>query len=317
MAESQSHPSETRWRDLRTGILFVVGIALAGTLGLIIGKNTGILVRHDTAHIFLADIKGLTEGNMVTISGKKVGTVALMKFETHHDTSGVCVDLDIRDEFFQLITDDSHVFIKSLGVLGDKYVDIQLGRSERPLRDGGWLSASHTPGVEELTNSALETMGHISDISARINRGEGTVGRLIASSELADKLLATATNVEQITRRINSGEGLAGKVLADKHLASSAMGLVDSLHAIASDLRTGKGTAGALLRDSSLYAGMRGVLQRSDSLLAHLDSPHGTTGRFIHDSTAYVELSRTLMALDSLLVDFKEHPSRYVKVSVF
>ena len=50
MAESLStEPGqpETRWRDLRTGLVFVAGLLLAAVLGLIIGP-TGIL-RYDKA----------------------------------------------------------------------------------------------------------------------------------------------------------------------------------------------------------------------------------------------------------------------------
>jgi len=317
MANSDTSATGTRWRDLRTGFVFVAGLALAGTLALLIGKNTGLLTKHDTAHIFLADIKGLTEGNMVTVSGKKVGTIASMHFESRNDTPGIRIDLDIRDEYFKLINEDAHAVVKSLGVLGDKYVDIQLGRSTRLLHDGGWLSAAHSPGMEELTSSALQTMGEFANITSRISRGEGTVGKLISSDDLATRLMNTAANLESISEKLRRGEGLAGRLFVDRTLADSVVSTLGDLHTIVSGLRQGQGTVGQLLVDTTLYFHMSRTVARSDSLLASLNSQNGSSGRFIHDSTMYVEFTRSLVALDSLLNDLKMNPERYLRFSVF
>jgi phospholipid/cholesterol/gamma-HCH transport system substrate-binding protein len=305
------------WRNLRTGILFVVGILLAAALGLIIGKNTSLLSRHDTVYMFLSEIRGLSEGNMVTISGKKIGVVQSMDFASRNDTAGVVVTLNVVHEYFHLITADSRAIVRALGVLGDKYVDITLGHSAQLVQDGDYLTVVAEPGLEELTASALKTMNTIEDISAKINRGEGTIGKLITSTELNDKLLKTAANIEAVTGKLMKGDGLASRLINEKQMADRASSLITDLSDVAGSLKAGKGTLGKLLMDETFYNTLSTSMRRTDSLLAQMNSPNSSIGRFVRDDEFYKHLDHSIMSLDSLLTDFKQNPGRYVKVSVF
>lgn len=305
------------WRNLRTGVLFVLGLILAGTLGLIIGKNSSLLSRHDTARLFISNIKGLSEGNMVAISGKKIGVVKSMDFAERNDSSGVIVTLDIVSDNFGLITSDSRATIKSLGVLGDKYIDITLGHSKEKIQDGGFLTVLVDPGLEELTASAINTMNTIQDISAKINKGEGTIGKLITSNELNEKLLKTAANVETMTNRLMNGNGLAARLINDQQMAGHVSSLVTNLEAVSASLKAGNGTLGKFIVDESFYNNLSSVIRRSDSLFAQLNNPHSNFGKLTRDEELYKHIDHSILSLDSLLMDFKLNPDRYVKVSVF
>lgn len=315
---------ELRWRNLRTGVLFVTGLLLMGWLALYIGKNTGLLTKHDHAFVFVPDIKGLTEGNLVSISGKKVGIVDKMKFITHNDTSGILLDLDIRDEFFGLIPKDSKATIKSLGVLGDKYIDISIGHSQQLLADGGSLSLSVDPGVEELTASALKTMDAFNTVTQKIANGEGTVGKLIASTDLSDRLDQTMSNINLITQKLGTGNGLASKLLNDTKMTDDLAATLQNLNELSVSIKQGKGSVGKLLVEDGFYNNLASFSRHSDSVLQQLSNPNGLFGKMSRDQEVYNNMNATLVSLhesvkslDSLFVDLKKNPSRYLKVSVF
>lgn len=305
------------WRNLRTGILFVAGIILAGILGLIVGKNTSLLARHDTAYLFLSDIKGLAEGNMVAISGKKIGVVKALDFEQRIDTSGVRVTLDIVDEFFGLITSDSKATIRALGVLGDKYIEITLGRSQVKLKDGGYLAVSMDPGLDDLTSSAIKTMNTIQELSSKINNGEGSLGKLITTNELNEKVIKTMSNIETMTNKFSHGSGLLATLINDEALAKRVASLITNLSDVSASLREGKGSLGKLMVDESFYNNLSSLAKRTDSLLAKLSTREGTLGKFSNDPAVYDNLNRSILSLDSLLIDLKQNPDRYLTVKVF
>ncbi|MBI5472347.1 MAG: MCE family protein [Ignavibacteriae bacterium] len=318
MAKVDTSPTgRTTWRNLRTGLLFVGGVIIAATLGLIIGKNTNLLTTHDTAHLFVMDIKGMSEGNMVAIGGKKIGVVKSMDFAKRGDTTGVVVTLDITSEHFKLITKDSKAILKALGVLGDAYVDIALGSSDEFLEDGGYLEAVASPGMDELIKSAIETMSTIQDISLTISKGEGTFGKLVRSNELNEKLLKAAGNLEAITNSIVRGQGLAGRLINDKQLAGRVSDILDNLAEVSSSIRSGKGSLGKFIVDESFYDRLSAITHRADSLFVRINNPNTTLGKLTRDAELYKHLDHSIISLDSLLMDFKENPSRYVKVSVF
>ena len=305
------------WRNLRTGILFIGGILLAAALGLIIGKNSNLLTRHDAAYLFMTDIRGLSEGNMVAISGKKIGVVQSMDFAFRNDTAGVVVSLDLVHDYFHMITTDSRAVIRALGVLGDKYVDVTLGHSPEHLQGGEYLPVIAEPGLEELTASALATMNTIQDVSSKINKGEGTIGKLITTSELNDRLVATAANLESLSVALTHGTGLLPRLLNDREMGQHASSLLANLSDVTAAVRSGKGTLGKLIVDDSLYASLDHVMRGADSLVTRLQSPESSVGRLAHDDGMYRHLDHSIISLDSLLMDLQRNPGRYVRISIF
>lgn len=310
-------PSSTiNWKNLRTGLLFVSGIVLAAVLGLVIGKNTSLLSGLTNVYIFVQDVQGLAENNFVSVSGKKVGTVSTMKFTTRNDTQGVVVKLLIRSEFEELITKDSKAKIKSLGVLGDKYIDITPGIGQ-PIREGDFITVVSEPGLDQLTTSALDVMNKLGDLLDKVNKGEGTVGKLVTSTELIDRLNSTAANLDKTTNRLANGNGIVAKMINDEQLANNVASLVTNLNGLSRSLKNGEGSLGKLMTDDTFYKNLNAVSARADSLIARLENPKGTLGRLSNDPALYENLNRTVNSLDSLVTDLKRNPERYVKLSLF
>lgn len=305
-----------KWRDLRTGVVFIVGLVVAGVLLLLVGRNSPVVNRFIDLKIFVQDIEGLAENNFVAISGKKVGTVQAMTIKARNDTIGVEVVMSVRAEFQKVITKDSKAKIKPLGVLGDKYVDIALGSGE-PVSDGDYLQVEKDVGLGDLTVEGERLIRNLNALLETVNRGEGTLGRLIYSSELIERLERSAEHLERVSASLASSQGLAGRLLNDAELANRFSAIVKDLEAIVASLRQGKGSMGKLLVDDSFYDNLNAATRRLDSLVSSLRNPSGAIGKLASDSALYHNLNRSAIALDSLLRDLKANPSRYINVRVF
>ncbi len=308
--------SNLRWRDLRTGLVFVIGLILAAILLLIVGRNSPVINKFITLRIFVQDIEGLTENNFVAISGKKVGTVQALTIKERNDTIGVEVLMSVRAEFQSIITKDSKAKIKPLGVLGDKYVDITLGHSE-PVSDGDFLLVEKDLGLADVTTEGVKLIRNLNEVLEKINRGEGTLGKLITSSELMDKLMHTAENLERISTTLASNQGLAGRLMNDPELANRFVNLTKNLESITALLREGKGSMGKLLVEDSFYNNLDSTTKQLNLFISGLQNPSSTLGKLTADSLLYHNLNRAVIALDSLLRDLKANPSRYINVHMF
>ena len=325
MAAVPNAEGKILWRDLKTGVFFLFGLALMAWLGFYIGKNTGLLTPHHTVKVFVPDIKGLNEGNFVGISGKKVGTVRTMEFVQRNDTNGILLTLDIMgDEFFSLIRKDSKATIRSMGVLGDKRVDITLGHSKELLADGGSLELEVEPGLEDLTASAIKTMKNVGAITDRIEQGEGTLGKLITTNELNDKVESAIAGLTSLEAKLTSGNGLAPKLLNDGAMAQKVDETLKNLNEITASLKQGNGSVGKFVMGDEFLTKLSGVTSRTDSLITMLSDSRGSLAKFSHDPAVYDNLNTSILTmqasikhLDSLFVDLKKNPGRYVHVSVF
>lgn len=287
---------ELKWSDLKTGIFFVIGLGFAAYLGLVIGRNTSVFSGVTTVRFIAKNVDGLAENNFVSVAGKKIGTVSKIDFTRKNDSLYVITDLKLRNEFAALVTKDSKASIRSLGVLGDKYVDITTGSGE-PVREGDFIRLETEEGLAAIASSASKTLEKINTLLDNINTGKGPAGRLISDEKMGNDLQATMTNLrkssDELTRvssGMSSGKGLLPKLINDRSLAANTVQSMENLN------RT---TA------------------QAETLLKSLNDSQGTLGRLNSDPSLYNNLSRSLISLDSLLTDMKRQPGRYVRFTIF
>lgn len=99
-----------------------------------------------------------------------------------------------------------------------------------------------------------QTLANAAAISARIERGEGTLGRLTAKDDaLWSDLTNAVANVRAATAKLKSGEGLLGRAFNDAALADDAAKLVANLRTVSERLEKGEGTLGRLMTERELY----------------------------------------------------------------
>lgn len=99
-----------------------------------------------------------------------------------------------------------------------------------------------------------QTLANAAAISARIERGEGTLGRLTAKDDaLWGDLSNAVANVRAATAKLKSGEGLLGRAFNDAALADDAAKLVANLRTVSERLEKGEGTLGRLMTERELY----------------------------------------------------------------
>jgi phospholipid/cholesterol/gamma-HCH transport system substrate-binding protein len=84
-------------------------------------------------------------------------------------------------------------------------------------------------------------------ITARLDRGEGTAGKLLTDKELYERVNAMAGRLEQITTKLDQGQGTAGQLLQDRQL-------YENMNAAASELRS---LIGDIRKDPKKYLNVR------------------------------------------------------------
>jgi phospholipid/cholesterol/gamma-HCH transport system substrate-binding protein len=80
----------------------------------------------------------------------------------------------------------------------------------------------------------------------------------------------------------------------------------------------------AAVSDSLKQSNLKALIEHADQtfartaeLFAMINSGQGTAGQLVVNDSLYNNLNSALASLDSLLTDLREHPKRYVHLSVF
>jgi phospholipid/cholesterol/gamma-HCH transport system substrate-binding protein len=79
---------------------------------------------------------------------------------------------------------------------------------------------------------------------------------------------SASANLDTFASRINRGEGTIGKLATDQALYNRLNSVSERLDKVVGALQAGEGTAGQLLRDKQLYENMNGTMAELRDLIA-------------------------------------------------
>jgi phospholipid/cholesterol/gamma-HCH transport system substrate-binding protein len=131
--------------EIGVGLFMVAGILALAYLSVNLG-NVDILGRQ--GYVVYADfptVGGLQSGAAVEIAGVSVGRVQSISLREYQARVALRIDEAVR------IQDDAIVSIKTKGLIGEKFVQINPGGSEKVVSPGGRLTEVEAPvDLEEL-----------------------------------------------------------------------------------------------------------------------------------------------------------------------
>jgi len=307
------------------GGLIVVAIIILAVAIILIGGEQGFLSRKYDIKARFTRISGLQTGAPVWLAGMRIGHVAQIDFvKADNDTVYIDIIMKINGEVSDLIRRDSEARISTLGLLGDKYVGLTLGSPDSSvIKPGEYVRTNNPIDMEELIGQGVETFEDLSEggkylksIAAKLDTGQGTLGKLINDPDTYFDLAKITEHTERIIRKIDNNEGTIGRIFNDPQLYDKTVDVINRTQILLDTLQNAEGTVNKLIKDPELYDHLKGSLQRVDTLVSRIERGEGTTGKLISDDELYDHLLNTVSSLDSLLNDIKENPEGYFKVKI-
>lgn len=260
---------------VRLGLFVIGGLALFVLAIFVIGKQKNLFNPVFKLTTTFYNVSGLQVGNNIRFSGINVGTVNAIKII---NDSTVRVEMIVRKEIKQFIKADSEVAIGSEGLIGDRLLIISqgsLGSSE--VSEDQVLVSSEPVEMDDIIVSLKVTTENVEVITAElaevmqtINRGEGTLGKLIQDSTIAQNIDQTIANFKK------SSEGIDETIEVTKE---NVFAFMESL----------KITAGKTEIAS----------QQLGEIMTKINSGEGTIGRLIQDTIMAKNLNQTIINLNN------------------
>lgn len=303
------------WVEVRVGmvILFAFAVLLWAAFN---GSGMTVFEKTDELHAYFNDVSGLVFGSPVWLGGIEVGNVTKIEFVERDGVGMIHVAFNVKEAAWSRLSERSQVSVGTMGLMGDKFIAVSMGKpGEQPVEPGATLPTavaadmtSVFSGVPGLMDSVKVTLGHLNTTLARVENGEGLLGRLTTNSATSDEIDSLLHASRLAMREL---------VTTQRRLVVAMEGAAGSIDTLAHDVLHGDGTLARLVYDSSLYVNLRDVSARSDSLLARWESGPGTMGRLSSDSMLYVQVRDVVADTRRLLDDMMANPKKYFKFSVF
>ena len=107
--------------------------------------------------------------------------------------------------------------------------------------------------LESIISNLEATSGSLKNLSQRIERGEGTLGKLLTDESLYNELKVTLSDMGTAVNKLSSSEGTLVKLFQDDEIYYDIKEITAKLNAIISRTEHGEGLAGKLFIDNRNY----------------------------------------------------------------
>jgi len=309
-------------------ILFASLVLLAGAI-LFIGGTKGFFVRRTSYFARFPNSQGMVGGNQVRLAGVIVGAVRGIEVP-RVPGQDLTIHFDIERKYQHLVKTDSRAEIKTIGLLGDKFLEVTPGSTDKPdLEPDHEIMAFRGAELEkilagsgDLVDNVVAISKSLKNILGRTEKGEGFLGEITSDSEngqaLSRSLRQTLDSVNGLMADVRQGKGLVGRLLNDEKAAEGVLGELESasaslnriLGSVEKGVKTGEGLVPALLSDpegKKKFFAMVDSLQSTAAGLASfskdLKSGNGLLGQLVSNGDFSKEFLADLKNLSSHLAN--------------
>ncbi len=183
--------------ELKVGLFVSMGILIFITIIFSIGDVNFVKQGYRIKTLF-SFIDGVTESSPVRYAGVDVGHVE--KIEIRQDTPDGSAKVEVTayiDDPARTIERDSKAMINTLGLLGEKYVEIEPGqKSSGYIQDGEYICGKDPMLMSDITDNLNQLAVSAGDIMNNLREGKGTIGKLLVEEKIYDDLEAFVSDIK-------------------------------------------------------------------------------------------------------------------------
>jgi phospholipid/cholesterol/gamma-HCH transport system substrate-binding protein len=311
------------WDQLKVGGIIIAALLVLSVAIYKLGQAANLFSKRYELVTYVPNANGLRAGGTVFVAGQFAGTIKSIEFlPIDNDTArNLRVRMAIDEALQSQIRSDSRAKVRTLGLLGDKVIDISIGTPRyAELKAGDTISVAQSLDYDAVLAQAagavtemVELTHDMRTLTSGIVGGKGTIGQLVTNRALYDEFVGTMGRANTMLGKFENPNGSFARLLNDPALYDRFVSVVTSADSLVIALNDKNGTFGKLMRDDTLYTHLVNMAVAGDSLMHALSSGQGLAGRLLNDPMLYDRLNKLTTDLNAMLEDVRKDPHKYFK----
>lgn len=289
-------------KELQIGIWVIATLAVT-----FFGVNylKGINIFNPTNYYYLKfnRINGLVETNDVTVKGYKVGLVQRIIYDYDNPDADVVVVLQVDDDL-KIPVGSKAALVSAL--IGSPSIELRMERGTSEIYQRGDTIPSYVD--DGIMNSLTEeVMPRIQTIIPQLDSLILSLHAIAENKTIENSL----ENINTITKNLNKASVGINKLVANDvpEMCKNFNGVMGNLNKVSVNL-SGVDFKGTVNNLNKTLVGIQGITDK-------MNNGQGTLGLLLTNKELYNNLNTTVGSANELVVDIREHPKRYINVSVF
>lgn len=244
------------------GLFVVASLVALLVMVLIIAREEGLWQDYIQYQAVFKNISGLKRGSEVRLAGVTVGSVTNT---TIRSDGKILVTFEVMSQYGNQIREDSQASIGSIGLLGDRSLDLTPGSPDKKdIPPGGLLAGVEPMDIQELLTRAAPSLDSIQKAFENLAK---------ITDDMTDPkgdFKQAVVNIKETFGKVNKGEGTLGLLVSDPKLYEHTLDTIISARKFIDSLSRPQGALGMILHDPEFKAELRKVLKQTDLLVANL-----------------------------------------------
>lgn len=286
---------DNRRLSLIVGAFVLAALAALALAILSLSSQQGLWAERYRLVAYYDNVGGLIPNAPVWLAGTQVGRVGSVDLGVRESGEpAVRVVLQVDQSVQERIRADSVASIGTVGLLGDRYVEVSLGTPDEPvLESDAEIRTVDPTNMTAVIDKGAAALDSVSSLAANLNQVVEDFEREAGGRGLAKSIAAVA----DIVAEIQDGQGLLHSVIYDDYEGGGVESIdrsLATLETILNEIAEGEGVLHSLIYDELTEQDV--VLEaieagsRLNSILAKVDRGEGTMGLLVNDPTLYEDL---------------------------
>ena len=204
--------------ELKVGIFIFIGIVILSVIIFSIGNFYSVKQGY-TLNVVFSFANGIGIGAPVRYSGVEVGEVQDIKVYFDEKENRPLVKIGVWVSQNTWINENAKASINTLGLLGEKYLEIAPGtRDTRLLEKGDTLRGQDPVSTEEIARSTKELIEKIGTLTESINKIAGDESVRTSLKNTVNNMEALSGDLRDFLSYAKQGKGTIGRLMSDDTL---------------------------------------------------------------------------------------------------
>jgi phospholipid/cholesterol/gamma-HCH transport system substrate-binding protein len=313
---------QLQWSKLKVGLVITVALCTLFVTVFFAGGIENLLSPKVELKAQLQNAKGLRKGAPVWLSGIEVGSVKSISLNPEY---GTIITLSVDKKDLKFLGKDSEASVLTMGLLGDKYVELSSGSpGAEPIKPGDMIKGAAMIDLKDAVEISVSSIKKMSDfinkldnLVTKFEKGDGTAVKFLTDPEIYNNLMDISKNLSGVLHEIRDGQGTITMLLHDPSLYNRMLTATSSVEELTLALNNRQGTLRQLAEDPALYENLNKASQQLSSILEKIEAGEGIAGDLITDEKLASDLENTIADMRELTKDMKSNPRKYFKFSLF
>jgi len=186
---------EYRRTEIRAGAFLLISFAILVAMVFAVSDIQSLFKKKKEVKVLFLFSDGIEKNAQVRLSGIKVGKVVDIRVAP--ELSGK-IELTLSIFSDTVVKEDTKAAIKTLGLVGGKYVELTGGTAKAPLLEtGGMIIGEESFKLEDLTKAALDVVDKLKNVATNLDR-------MLGDPALAKSLKTTIRNLQEVSANIQT-----------------------------------------------------------------------------------------------------------------